>query len=199
MKCRICFSFAKRMRTLFAGFGLTLLAVTAVAVDLSVDIDTPEHQIDMPVTSALKRYDFTQKTPWGDVQTHSIQGDATLGQIRYLYDFNVSKPTPAVLNPGKLTQVVRYFLRSHKCSAVEIKQAPLLDAQGNAWPQIVWGGSCAGGDSYQNVQFIARGRVYQLGVSYQWAIATADSTASNPTAPDLAGALRVFAKGCRFL
>ncbi len=215
---------ASPTRSFFIGLGWVTLVGAAHAVDLNIDIETAQHQIDMPVTGALKTYDFAQNTPWGAVQTHSTQGDAVVspegdtakrfGQIRYLYHFNYSEiPSTSAARANqsapnsfadarKLPQVMRYFLRTHKCSASEIKQAPLLDAEGNAWPQIVWGGSCASGDSYQNVQFIAHGRLYQLGVSYQGIVAPSDATAPNTTANqvplDLGSALRKFARKCRF-
>jgi hypothetical protein len=198
--------------TLFVGSRFALvtalmtIASLAGAVDLNIDIDTAQHQINMPVTSPLKTYDFGGNSPWGKVQTHAIQGEARYGQINYIYEFSYStlisasasapKPTVAPA-PQKLAQVPRYFLRSHKCSAVEIKQSPLLDADGIAWPQITWAGSCAGGDSYQNTQLIAHGRLYQIGVSYQNIRQTTEAT-NNQAAPSLTEALRRFALGCRF-
>jgi hypothetical protein len=201
--------------TILVGFyfalatSLLTIASMAGAVDIAIDIDAAQNQIDMPVTSRLKTYDFEENSPWGKVQTHATQGEARYGQIRFIYEFShstligtsASAPKPTVaLAPQKLAQVLRYFLRSHKCSAVEIKQAPLLDADGVAWPQITWAGSCAGGDSYQNTQFIAHNRLYQIGVSQvrEHTQAPSNQAAPNQTPPSLTEALRRFALGCRF-
>jgi hypothetical protein len=169
----------------------SLLAVLPMLSGVSgaAEIVSDRYRIDMPVQSVNAGTVFEGATPWGKARSTTFHGtnedEATIYHF-VSFDFVSARP----IKPGKLKQSIAYFLHSRKCTATELKQPPALDAEGNAWPQVLWEGRCASGESYRNLQFIAHGRLYEIGITHPLAL-------SKPT-PDLDRALSTFADRCRF-
>lgn len=166
---------------------LALLLLPPIITE-AAELDSRHYRIEMPLQLQVP-FESREQTPWGSAATRTFLGTEPSSRMEYHFtDFAFDSARP--LNPKKLSQAIRHFLHQRKCVAQELKQAQVLDAKGNAWPQIAWAGRCADGTDYRNIQLIAYGRLYEMGVSRHLFKAQA---------PDLDHALRVFAATCHFV
>ena len=175
---------------------LAILMVFA-GVASAVEIANKLYRVDMPVQAVEPPVEFEEQTPWGTAQSKTFHGTGADSATNYHFmEFGFPKARP--IHPAKLKQTLKYFLRHRKCIATELKQAPVLDAEGNAWPQVVWEGNCAAGEHYRNLRFVAHGRLYEIGVTYPMGLMGTTESTRRPV-PDLDRALRAFASRCRFV
>ena len=180
--------------------GLLILLVILMVfpgVASPVEIVNKPYWIDMPVQAVEASVEFEEQTPWGVAKSKTFHGTGVdSAAIYHFMEFGFPKARP--IHPAKLKQTLEYFLRHRKCVATELKQTLVLDADGNAWPQVAWEGSCAAGERYRNLRFVAHGRLYEIGVTYPMGLMGTTESTRQP-APDPDRALREFASRCRFI
>jgi hypothetical protein len=172
---------------------LVFLIATSTALLLfsgiagSAEITTAHYRIQIPVAIVQPAIESKERTPWGPVPAKTFVGTGSDGTTTYHFvEFMFS--TERTLAANKLKHIISYFLKDRKCVAEELKQEPVLDAEGKVWPQVGWKGRCASGEVYRNLQFIANGRLYEIGVT---------SRIGQPVL-DLDNALRTFGSHCSF-
>jgi hypothetical protein len=179
------------MRSLKDEMNIMLWTVKASAVFLmlpmaacAAEILDGRYRIDMPVASISPVYESNEATPWGIAKAKTFHGKEDKGLTAYhftRFDF----PTGKKISPEKLNSSIKYFLRNRKCTASRVQHVTALDGDQKSWPQTTWTGVCAANGGYRNMQFIANGQLYEIGVSGK--------------GPDLEQKLMAFMQRCRFI
>jgi hypothetical protein len=175
-------------------FAALLAAATAAPNeidDAAFHIVAP-HPFSAPLTEPAE-------TPWGRATMSQWVALYPAG-VTYVFSsfaFRFSRP----LATSHLRAARAYFLRNRKCIAEDVRAAPMLSGDGVVWPQTVFAGNCAAGETFREVTLIADGRLYQL--QAMSSISSAPPAPANPATSaseprTLAEALAGFVRQCRF-
>lgn|GEM_PF-4016657 len=138
-------------------------------------------------------------TPWGAATMSQWTALDRTGFSYVFSHFALRSTQPP--STSRLRAARAFFLQNRKCVAEDVAAAAMTSADGVAWPQAVFAGNCAAGESFRAVTLIANGHVYQLqamaSVTYPGPQGTG-STKSNTEPRTLADALARFVSTCRF-
>jgi hypothetical protein len=108
--------------------------------------------------------------PWGKATENAYLAPNPSANITYVFGtFQWSRPQTK-LDAAGLRKVRARFLSYHKCAAKDVGGERLLDADGKAWPQTVFEGVCAAGDSFRSAFILARGSLYHFQTIHQMAV-----------------------------
>jgi hypothetical protein len=165
----------------------------------STVIATSDYLILMP-DCVVDRVESAQ-TPWGkaDVRSFLARSSSGITYIFLAFDF----ATSTAITANSLVEAKTYFLRNKKCTARELPWPAVRTADGKAWPQTYFGGTCAAPGEYLVLTLIAHGRLYQLQVSNDPQMLRSESlkysispAEKRPTPEQLAGAIEWLAGRC---
>jgi len=133
---------------------------SAEADELRV-IESPGYRIVLPSSRSFHTEE-ERSTPWGKATVRSEA--ARRSGITYIfstYVFDGDRRIPA----KQVAKTKDAFLKSHKCTATVLKTPPIKTADGNAWPQSAFRGTCAATGDYEIRALIVDGRLYEFQVT----------------------------------
>lgn len=121
------------------------------------------YMIDIPLQSAAKTVESQERTPWGDARAKVAYGFDEKNSTVHFTRFSFA--SPRTLDSKTLEKTVEYFRNNYKCTAKKNNRTFAFNEACKISAQVVWGGLCASGERYLNMQFIAHGRLYEIGVT----------------------------------
>lgn len=119
--------------------------------------------IDIPLQPVAKMVETQERTPWGKARARTAYGFDEKQSTVHFSRFSFA--SPRALEAKKLGDVIENFKNNYKCTAKKSNRTFSFAPSCKVSAQLVWEGLCASGERYVNVQFIAHGRLYEVGAT----------------------------------
>jgi hypothetical protein len=94
---------------------------------------------------------------FGHVKTTSWTIKTAMGSVWNVVTLHLSKKSPRTLK-----RYVMHWRSQHGCTAEELPDIPLLEANGQTPEQVTFGGVCKGGDAFQIRVVLLRNQAFEL-------------------------------------